>query len=163
MRWRFSFCRQISYRIVKTVVLASILPLVGYCCEDAEKRPEASKYEIAGIPEIKTGVLSIDHQKLLYESMEKVFNSPKHRDLNTIIQALAPNGNYIKREGDDDIDRYIFTFYSLEDEVNKLSAEYEEIKYLAGVTVLYKDGEYVDWSPRYVTRFRGKNGGSQEE
>lgn len=163
MECRFSFCWVRSYWIVKAVVLIAFLPLVGFCCEGTEKNCDEGKYQVAGISEMETGVLSVSHQKLLFESMNKVFSSPEHRDLDTIIQALAPNGNYIKRKGDDNIDRYIFTFYSLEDEVNKLSVEYEKIKYLAGVTVLYKDGEYVDWSPRYVTRFRGKNEGSQEE
>jgi len=145
------------YKLLKIVALFSLTPLLAFCCQTDEPMQLVGEKENAGIPGIETGVLSVKHQSLLYDNLEKVFKSPEHRNLETIIKTLAPNGNYIKRTGEDGIDRYSFTFYSLEEEVEKLSLEFSKIKYLAGVIVLYRDNEYLGWLPRYVTRFRGLN------
>lgn len=115
----------------------------------------APKKEQAGIPEITKGLLSIHQQGLIFDHIAEVLSSPEYREKNTIIEVLAPDGNYISRVGEDGIERIIFTFHAIEEEVGRLGHQYPKIRYLGGVMLAYENEDFLFWQPIYKTRFTG--------
>ncbi|NBB78145.1 MAG: hypothetical protein GVY36_01660 [Verrucomicrobia bacterium] len=75
---------------------------------------------------------------------------------NTIISRLSDGENYSRSVDEDGVEYYTFTFYAIQEEVERLSRKYPKIQYIGGVTVGYKGDEFLFWNPVYEVHFRGQ-------
>lgn len=139
--------------MIKTTIIALTLGFTSNLCLGLE--PLDKRDDFAGISGLKEGMLSVEWQKMFFENMKKVFGDEEARKKETIISRLSDGENYFKSVSEDGIERYTFTFYAIEEEVERLSKQYSKIQYIGGVTVGYKGDEFLFWNPVYKVYFRG--------